>query len=408
MMQIKKELIEENFKRIRNLVIEVSENCNLACLYCGLRDNYIQPGSSERNKHMDWDTVKLLLDYYIPLWHFELSGFMQFFTIAFYGGEPLLNFELIDKIYQYVEKNRPIDFSVHYEITTNGMLLDKYIDYFVSRNFVLTVSLDGDKRANSFRVDKNGLESFDRLQNILINIKEKYPKYFAENISFQSVINSRSSVIDVFAYFKEVFNQRPLPLQVSMFQLSEKTEIHAIYKNIGDDLRLSKQERKEDFVKFALRDPDISYLEFYFKEFSPYYIFNYSNIDKINEKRLPTATCLPFTYKVFLTVRGLILPCERVGFNKPLGHVAKGKIDIDFQQIADFYNQIFNKYRSLCETCIHTTSCDKCFYHIDYLSEKVGCSDYESILLKEKHIKRAKELLMQNKETYLALINTNN
>ena len=408
-IKLQKKIIENNFKHTSQLIIETSENCNLACLYCGLRDNYIQQDSHDRNKQMDWHTVKLLLDYYIPLWHAELSGIKRFFTIGFYGGEPLLNFELIDKVYQYVEKNKPVDFSVRYDVTTNGMLLDKYIDYFVLRNFTLAVSLDGDRKANSFRVDKNGLESFDRLEHILIDIKKRYPNYFADNISFQAVMNSQNSVIDVFAYFKSVFDKRPMPLEISLARLSAKSNIHSMYKKVEDDLRISMQTRKKECEKFTLRNPDMNYLEFYLRTFTPYYIDNYSffysNTDNVSD-RFPTSTCLPFTHKVFLTVRGLILPCERVGFDKPLGRIVDGKIDIDFQEIADFYNQIFQKYQELCKNCIRNIACKNCFYNINYGANENLCPDYESILSKDKYVKRAMDILTQNPEAYLLLVNS--
>jgi len=358
---------------------------------------------------MDWYTIKSLLDYYIPLWHSELLGIKRFFTIGFYGGEPLLNFELIDKVYQYVEKSKPTDFSVHYDITTNGMLLDKYIDYFVSRNFTLAVSIDGDKKANSFRVDKNGLESFNKVESILIDIKTKYPSYFADNISFQSVINSRSSVVDVFTYFKSTFDKRPLPLEISLAHLSEKSNIHLMYKKVDDDLRISMRTRKEDCEKLTLRNPDMNYLEFYLRTFTPYYIDSYffflPNADNISDK-LPTSTCLPFTLKVFLTARGLILPCERIGFDKPLGRIVDGKIDINFQEIADFYNQIFNKYQALCKNCIHNISCKNCFYNMEYCANEHICPNYESILFKDKYVKRAIEVLTRSPEMYRSLVNS--
>ncbi|MCL1974366.1 MAG: radical SAM peptide maturase [Bacteroidetes bacterium] len=408
-IQIKKELIEKYFKRVNHLVIETSEICNLSCLYCGQGKNYVKTDSHKKKKHMDWHTVKPLLDYYISLWHSGTIGLKRFFMLSFYGGEPLLNFELIDNVHQYIERNKPADFLVYYSITTNGMLLDRYIEYFVHHNYTIAVSLDGDKISNSFRVDKSGTESFDTLYHILINIKERYPDFFDRKVSFQSVLNSRSNLIDVYAFFKEMFNKEPLLLEMSKSRLSLKSDIYAMYRGIDEDLEISWKTRKEECVKFSLKNLDTSYLDFYIKTYTPHFILRYPDFfqefDNVTIK-LPTATCLPFSDRVFLTVGGLILPCEKVGCVSPLGYVINGEIDIDFQKIVDFYNEIFNKYQKLCETCIRTMSCTNCFYDINYLAKKNICPDYVPNSQKDKYIQRALEILRRTPEIFKKIINS--
>ena len=48
-------------------------------------------------------------------------------------------------------------------MTTNAMLLDRYLDYLVEKGFHLLVSLDGDKDGDSYRVDKSGNSSVERV-----------------------------------------------------------------------------------------------------------------------------------------------------------------------------------------------------------------------------------------------------
>lgn len=66
-------------------------------------------------------------------------------------GEPLLNPQFIKEVISYLqERKSSLKFS--YTMTTNGISLDKYIDYLIEKGFDLLISLEG----NSYRVYKNG------------------------------------------------------------------------------------------------------------------------------------------------------------------------------------------------------------------------------------------------------------
>jgi len=65
-------------------------------------------------------------------------------TIAFLGGEPLIAFDLIEYLVDYVSIAKPNDISVRYLITTNGTLLDcDKIEFMHKNNFLVTISIDG-------------------------------------------------------------------------------------------------------------------------------------------------------------------------------------------------------------------------------------------------------------------------
>ena len=70
--------------------------------------------------------------------------------IGFYGGEPLLNFEFIRQIASYIKQTSVVD--IQFNMTTNAMLLDKYMDFLIQEDFSLLISLDGDYDGNSYRV----------------------------------------------------------------------------------------------------------------------------------------------------------------------------------------------------------------------------------------------------------------
>ena len=86
--------------------------------------------------------------------------------------------------------------------------------------------------------------------------------------------------------------------------------------------------------------------------------------DYKNNEIYPTGTCMPLKRRIFLTVNGKILPCERIGHTYCLGNVENGTIHIDFDDIAkkinEMYKQIYNKH---CSNCNLVTNCPTCMFH---------------------------------------------
>jgi len=113
------------------LVLEATHACNLACAYCFVRNYYPDQGGM-----MPMETARRAVD---------LLSAKQSIAVGFFGGEPLLNWDLITGITQYVKElcaKRGVDKSLH--VTTNAILLDDERIRFLDRNgFSLIVSLDG-------------------------------------------------------------------------------------------------------------------------------------------------------------------------------------------------------------------------------------------------------------------------
>jgi uncharacterized protein len=72
-------------------------------------------------------------------------------------------------------------------MTTNGMLLDKNMDFLVSNDFSLLISLDGDEFNNSYRVNKSGQNSYSHIIENIDKLKSMYPEYFNKRVNFNAV-----------------------------------------------------------------------------------------------------------------------------------------------------------------------------------------------------------------------------
>lgn len=92
-----------------------------------------------------------------------------------------------------------------------------------------------------------------------------------------------------------------------------------------------------------------------------------------NEQVYPTGTCLPFSKKVFITVNGKILPCERIGHQFALGEITNDSVNLDIKQITQKYNHYFAKLDSQCSRCYNSKSCIQCIFNLMDI-EKTKCS----------------------------------
>lgn len=117
-----------NFKEI---MLMVTEDCNYNCKYCY---------QTKENKYMNWLTAKRAILFFL-----NLPTLPQSYQFLFYGGEPLLNFELIKKSVFFIEeKNELLNKKANFAITTNGSLLTKKILKFLNEHkFKVELSFDG-------------------------------------------------------------------------------------------------------------------------------------------------------------------------------------------------------------------------------------------------------------------------
>ncbi|WP_319371236.1 radical SAM/SPASM domain-containing protein [uncultured Ilyobacter sp.] len=114
----------------KSLVLWMTNDCNLRCKYC-----YAEAG--RKKEYMDFETAKLAL-------HTPKN---EKFSVQLTGGEPLMNFEIIEKIYEEI-KNSKLNVS-RIMIQTNGTLITPEIAKKIKKmNIALGVSLDGPPAAN--------------------------------------------------------------------------------------------------------------------------------------------------------------------------------------------------------------------------------------------------------------------
>ena len=377
--QLTPEDVKQSLANSPILTFETTSRCGLSCMYCGygkFYDNYGQ----RKNKNLSTKTAKQLLKYLQTLWNSPLSrSHNRVIYIGFYGGEPLLNFSFIEEIIRFLKKLKMVHHHFSFSMTTNGLLLPEYMDFLQKHDFNLLISLDGNKKNNDYRITKSGKPSFPILMKNIRDLQDKYSDYFARKVNFNAVVHNKNSVTEIFHFFKAHFNKSPTisPLNTTGINEEHKAEFWKTYANVTDSLYNSENYpniEKEMFIKL----PNIQAITTFLNHKTDLSFQDYNELlaSKVTTAWLPTGTCLPFAKKIFLTVSGKILVCERIGQEHEVGYVTPTTVYIDYESIARVYNNYYARLRQLCSHCYNADACVQCIFHLPLQEKHPVCNGF--------------------------------
>ncbi|MBQ6990307.1 MAG: thioether cross-link-forming SCIFF peptide maturase, partial [Clostridia bacterium] len=142
---------------VKALCLHVAHTCNLNCSYC-----FASQGKYHGERAvMSFEVGKRALDFLM-----ENSGSRHNLEVDFFGGEPLMNWQVVKDLVAYarsVEKERGKNF--RFTLTTNGVLIDQDVIDFANKEMSnVVLSLDGRKEIHdATRVDYAGNGSYDKI-----------------------------------------------------------------------------------------------------------------------------------------------------------------------------------------------------------------------------------------------------
>ena len=142
---------------VKALCLHVAHTCNLNCSYC-----FASQGKYHGDRAlMSFEVGKRALDFLI-----EHSGRRTNLEVDFFGGEPLMNWDVVKQLVAYARtQEEPNHKKFRFTLTTNGMLIDDDVIDFANREMSnVVLSLDGRKEIHDrLRVDYAGKGSYDRI-----------------------------------------------------------------------------------------------------------------------------------------------------------------------------------------------------------------------------------------------------
>lgn len=357
--------LRENLKNnMSSITLELTERCNLRCKYCvysEINKDYRTFGE----KDMSIETAKKSIDFLMAHSPSDKKVY-----IGLYGGEPLLRFSLIKEIVNYV-KNVYSNREVMYSMTSNMTLMTEEMAKFLVnvQNFSVVVSMDGPKEVyNIQRVFQNGKGAFSAAMNGLdVYMKAKKDSINSDKpIAFSTVITQPyteekfKAINEFFLKLKEKYEFMVLVSYVSGTSISEEyEEINQRVENKWEDVEEQRQ-IYDPLMVWTLDNLETSNFSMnYFRRGALLEIHKRIISDKPIEQYSLNGCCVPGARRLYVTVNGDYLPCERIGTQLPIGNINDG-FNISFIQekyIDDFVEQEI-KY---CGECWAINLCNNCY-----------------------------------------------
>ena len=343
-------------RTMTDVTLQVTQNCNLRCSYCIYSDVHNESQRSHSNRMMTKEVAFKALDFAK-----ENSRDSDKMAVAFYGGEPLLAFPLIKEVCAYAHEIFA-DKELKFLITTNGTLLtEEIMDFLVKENFSLMISLDGPEKIHNKnrRFAKDGSGSYKTVMENMKKLKEKYPKYM-DTVAVNSVIDPKNDF--------DTIN--------SLYEDNEVFNVDNMQSNLIDDIfSISKIAFSADYLIKSQYQNFLSILNYLgrmdTKNVSPITIRSMRDLgSKINlvknsavlpETVAPSGPCVPGQSRLFVTVDGVLAPCERVNENSECMHIGDVDHGFNYVNIKKLLNvaQISENECKNCWAQLFCTSCCK-------------------------------------------------
>lgn len=171
----------------------------------------------------------------------------------------------------------------------------------------------------------------------------------------------------MYHFIKDRYGKKPqiTALNTTGIRPEKKDEFNRMFRNVD----LKESENYEALLdEMFMKSPEYYGACLFLQQYNKNVYRSYNDLFA-SEKALnfiPTGGCVPFSRKMFITVNGKILACERIGQQYGLGTAfPDDDIELSYQSIADLYNNYFDKLRAQCKVCYMSQSCIQCMFNID-------------------------------------------
>lgn len=328
---------------IKALCLNVAHTCNLSCEYCFAKGGKYSGPDAIMTKEIARSAIDFLL---------ENSGNHYNLDIDFFGGEPLLNFDVVKDTVSYA-KSKEEEYNKHFNftLTTNGVLLDDdVIDYLNENMKNVVLSLDGRKeKHDQFRKTLNGKGSYDavvpKFQNF---VKKRGDKEYYMRGTFTA--NNLDFTKDLQNYLDLGFTRTSLEPVVGKedeaYALKEEhlDKIYAEYEKLADML-MEKIDKDEEFI-------------FY------HYMIDLENGPCVHKR---ISGCGSGTEYIAVTPTGELYPCHQFVGNPDfiLGNLKEGIVNKD----------LVNEFKTC--NCYSKEECRSCWANM-YCSGGCAANSYNA------------------------------
>lgn len=342
--------------KVNRIVLQLTQQCNLRCNYCVYSENYTGT-RMHSSKQMSSYTLRKSIDFLAS--HSSQSDNLH---IGFYGGEPLLRFDLIQEAFSYI-KEKLTEKRISYSMTTNGVLLSgDVLKTMVENDVAIQVSFDGPEEIHD-RNRRNiyGTGSFQKVIANLEQIYNSYPEYYSKNISFNAVVDGACTCDDILPFFTTHHLFRDNFVKISGLNNTIPNSMNPHTEN--------KNARKLAFRKYAtlyffksLTDENYNPNQTLQKMFSFWMVEGglLKQPSPLHEEHIHSGLCIPGVSRLFISADGTFHICEKVSelCDGPtsIGNLESG---FDLSKVRNLMN-LYNASTDGCSSCWAIHLCRVC------------------------------------------------
>jgi len=344
------EELSTHLSTIPHLTLNITEQCNFRCKYCIFSGIYKEPTRKHSSKKMSFSTARKAIDFIInkSLDPCRINKENKI-EVTFYGGEPLLEINLIKKIISYAREREKKDgsYGFAFRSNTNGYLLnEEIIDYLVAQDISIDISLDGPKQEHDkFRITREGKNTWERIIRNVNIIKSKSPDYLFSKVHFFVTVHPLHDIKAVEGYFidnPDLFN------------------IKNVMINFFNPWQLKEEVAEQIQKKTDISKRQVSQLDFEYKSKDYDHKLRFKMLSEITQF---TGMCFPGGDKLLVDVNGNFRICERVHIDQFLGDVDNG---YDYEMIRNLHYQWNQQIiKNKCWECDFYSICPVCFSQIE-------------------------------------------
>ena len=358
----KEEFIKSVKESCGQIILELTEACNLRCGYCIYQEHHPQHRAFG-NRNMTFETAKKSMDYILK------SHSSPKFALTFYGGEPLINFKVMKESIEYMRSQyprQPFDIS----FTTNMTLMTKEIAQYLHElpcEVNILCSMDGpEEMHNLYRKYPDGAGSFQSaIYGLEILRNYFYDPAKDKKIAINCVMAppySKRNMERLDTFFR---NTLALPEKIECsFEYMDTAKMPLHLENgkaIADDIegKLEKSPLEEWAADSILENPKYQKRFDLISRDMGRVANRLRSQDGLIQEIPLLGNCIPGQRRIYVTVDGKFKTCEKVGEIPYLGDCERG---MDYDKVYQLYYEDYDRnLREICKDCWAQPLCSICY-----------------------------------------------
>ena len=336
---------------LAGLTLEVSEQCNQRCRYCTYSGGFTGP-RTHGERMMSWSVARQVIDYVLPRTDPAKKA-----KVGFYGGEPLLNFELIRECVQHLRRSGRLA-QPDFRISTNLTLLNENtLKYLVDNDFSIGVSLDGAPACHDAnRVFRSGSPTHATVIDRLALIRKAYPEYLARKVTILCTLTPDSDLLDVFRYFNTPA-WHEIAVRVSLVRQPDR--LPKVKWDVGSRKRSRRLDQlAAEYISSLKNGTGIHYLMFQNVLGPVFGAIAKREIGAWKNNRAPCGLCIPGQADLFASVAGNFYICHQCAF--PGYEIGDCRNGFDVPRIKRLLEDSLKWEKDMCRDCWAYRLCRLC------------------------------------------------